>query len=182
MVILITQSKITAHLLNTTHDLKNHSCQSERVLKLLESLTQTLSNNNSDVFFVVLFSDQVTCPVICSPLMTTRPLTAGPPTPSSLDCHTDPVPTQRPSPGPERVRRALCSAVPHARSSQRKSWRPCARQTGRDGMWWSGCLTPAVNGAAVRAKSARYVKGLCDTISPPFLIFYLHSSLPICEE
>ncbi len=119
----------------------------------LKGLTVTVS--------VVLFSDQVTSPVICSLLMTTRSLTAGPRTPSSLDCHTDP--------GQERARRAPCSAGPPARSSQRKCWRPCARQTGRGGTWWSGCPMPAVNGAAVRAKSARYVKGLRDIISPPFL-------------
>ncbi len=109
----------------------------------LKALTVTVS--------VVLFSDQVTSPVICSLLMTTRSLTAGPRTPSSLGSHTDP--------GQERARRAPCSAGPPARSSQRKCWRPCACQTGRGGTWWSGCPMPAVNGAAVRAKSARYVKG-----------------------
>ncbi len=125
-----------------------------------------MSNSNSEWhIFVVLFSDQVTSPVICSPLMTTRPLTAG----LSLDCHTDPVPTQRPLPGRERARRAPCSTDPPAHSSQRKCWRPCARQTGRGGTWWSGCPMLAVNGAAVRVKSARYVKGLRDPISPPFL-------------
>lgn len=105
------------------------------------------------------------CPVICSPLMTTRPLTAGSPTLSSLDCHTDPVPTQRPLSGQERARRAPCSAAPPAHSSQRKCWRPCARQTGRGGTWSLGCPMPAVNGAAVRAKSVHYVKGLRDPIS-----------------
>lgn len=118
----------------------------------------------------MLFSDQVTSPVTCSPLMTMRPLTAGPPTPSSLAFHTDPVLMQMPLPGQERARRAPCSAAPPARSSQRKSWRPCARQTGRGGTWSSGCPTPAVNGAAVRVRSARYVKGLRDPISPPFYL------------
>lgn len=105
--------------------------------------------------------------MICSPLMTTRPLTAGSPTLSSLDCHTDPVPTQRPLSGQERARRAPCSAAPPAHSSQRKCWRPCARQTGRGGTWSLGCPMPAVNGAAVRAKSARCVKGRRDPISCP---------------
>lgn len=75
-------------------------------------------------------SDQVTYPVIFSLFMTKKPLTAGQPTPS-LDYHSDL--TLRPSHGQEKARRAPRLAVPHARSSQRKCWRPCVHQTGRGG-------------------------------------------------
>lgn len=104
--------------------------------------------------------DQVTYPVIFSLFMMKKPPTAGQPTPS-LDSHSDLGPTRRQPHGQEKARRAPRLTVLPARSFQRKCWRPCAHQTGRGGTWWSACLTPAVNGAAVRVKSARYVKGKC---------------------
>ncbi len=107
--LLSSTSKITAHLFNETHDWDYHwlrvICWSLmlKVKGSFESLTVWVTVTVSGHIFVVLFSDQVTSPVICSPLMTTRPLTAG----LSLDCHTDPVRRRGPAggrgPGEPRV-------------------------------------------------------------------------------
>lgn len=48
----------------------------------------------------------------------------------------------------------LDSAAQLARQYQRRCWRLCGVQTGKDGMLWWDCPTPAASGAVARVKSA----------------------------
>lgn len=57
-----------------------------------------------------------------------------------------------------KTTRRKCSAGQRAPSSQRKSWKPCAKLIEKAGTLWWACPTPAVSGDVARVKSAPFVE------------------------
>lgn len=59
-----------------------------------------------------------------------------------------------------KTTRRKCSAGQRVPSSQRKSWKPCAKLIEKAGTLWWACPTPAVSGDVARVRSAPYVEEL----------------------
>lgn len=59
-----------------------------------------------------------------------------------------------------KTTRRKCSAGQRAPSSQRKSWKPCAKLIEKAGTLWWACPTPAVSGDVARVRSAPFVEEL----------------------
>lgn len=107
---------------------------------------------------------QETSPKTYSPLTMMRPLTVGSQTPSLASHTSQLLRLSSPAGGGRRPKECLSAGLP-ARVSRGRCWRRCTHP-GRAARWWQGFPTPAVSGAATRARSAPCAEAPPPTAAP----------------